>query len=314
MSGLLSPSLLVLAAFAVDMLVGDPRWLPHPVVLMGRAIRRLEGVLRGTGLPLRLAGVLLAVFLVGGAWAAAWAVIAACAWLHPVAGVLAHVWLFSTTLAPRSLAEHAMAVYRPLAAGDLIQARERVGWIVGRDTQDLSEVEVVRAAVETVAESTCDGVIAPLFWGLVGGAPLAMAYKAANTLDSMVGHLDEQYREFGWASARLDDLLNLVPARLSAFLLAAAAFSGRALATAWRDARRHPSPNSGWSEAAVAGALGVQLGGLNYYDGEPEMRAYMGEPLRPLEPADIPRAVRLMYLAAGIAVGLGALVLHWAGR
>lgn len=314
MSGLLPPSLVVLAAFAVDMLVGDPRWLPHPVVLMGRAIRRLEELLRRTGLPLRLAGALLALFLVGGAWLATWAVIQACAWLHPVAGALAHVWLFSTTLAPRSLAEHAMAVYRPLVAGDLLQARERVGWIVGRDTQDLSETEVVRAAVETVAESTCDGVLAPLFWGLVGGAPLAMAYKAANTLDSMVGHLDERYREFGWASARLDDLLNLVPARLSALLLAAAALSGRALATAWRDARRHPSPNSGWSEAAVAGALGVRLGGLNYYDGEPEMRAYMGDALRPLEPADIPRAVRLMYLAAAMAVVLGALVLYLTGR
>jgi len=314
MSGLLPPSLVVLAAFAVDMLVGDPRWLPHPVVLMGRAIRRLEELLRRTGLPLRLAGALLALFLVGGAWLATWAVIQACVWLHPVAGALAHVWLFSTTLAPRSLAEHAMAVYRPLVAGDLLQARERVGWIVGRDTQDLSETEVVRAAVETVAESTCDGVLAPLFWGLVGGAPLAMAYKAANTLDSMVGHLDERYREFGWASARLDDLLNLVPARLSALLLAAAALSGRALATAWRDARRHPSPNSGWSEAAVAGALGVRLGGLNYYDGEPEMRAYMGDALRPLEPADIPRAVRLMYLAAAMAVALGALVLYLTGR
>lgn len=314
MSGLLPPSLLVLAAFAVDMLVGDPRWLPHPVVLMGRAIRRLEGLLRRTELPLRLAGALLALFLVGGAWLATWAIIQACARLHPAAGVLAHVWLFSTTLAPRSLAEHAMAVYRPLVAGDLVQARERVGWIVGRDPENLSETEVVRAAVETVAESTCDGVIAPLFWGLLGGAPLAMAYKAANTLDSMVGHLDEKYREFGWASARLDDLLNLVPARLSALLLAAAAFSGRALATAWRDARRHPSPNSGWSEAAVAGALGVRLGGLNYYDGEPEMRAYMGDPLRPLEPADIPRAVRLMYLAAGMAVVLGALALYLLGR
>lgn len=314
MSGLLPPSLVVLAAFAVDMLVGDPRWLPHPVVLMGRAIRRLEELLRRTGLPLRLAGALLALFLVGGAWLATWAVIQACAWLHPVAGALAHVWLFSTTLAPRSLAEHAMAVYRPLVAGNLLQARERVGWIVGRDTQYLSETEVVRAAVETVAESTCDGVLAPLVWGLVGGAPLAMAYKAANTLDSMVGHLDERYREFGWASARLDDLLNLVPARLSALLLAAAALSGRALATAWRDARRHPSPNSGWSEAAVAGALGVRLGGLNYYDGEPEMRAYMGDPLRPLEPADIPRAVRLMYLAAAMAVALGALVLYLTGR
>ncbi len=300
----------VLAAFAMDAAVGDPRWLPHPVVLMGLAIKRLEGWLRRSRLPLRVGGLLLALALTGGSWALTWGLIRLAALVHPWLGAALNVWLFSTALAARSLAEHALAVYYSLQAGNLEESRRRLSWIVGRDTENLDRREIVRAAVESVAESTCDGVIAPLFWGLVGGAPLAMAYKAANTLDSMVGHKDDQYREFGWASARLDDLLNLAPARLSALLLAAAAFSRRALGTALRDARLHPSPNSGWPEAAMAGALGVHLGGTNYYDGVPEERAPMGDPIRPLEPRDIVRAVRLMYVAAAAAAGIGALALR----
>lgn len=303
------PWWLPLAAFAVDAAVGDPRWLTHPVVLMGRAIRRLEaGLRRLTWLPLRGSGALLAVSLVAGSWLLTWGLVKAAAYLHPWLGAAAEVWLFSTTLAARSLAEHALAVWRPLSAGDLAEARLKLSWIVGRDTDQLPPPEIARGAVETVAESTCDGVIAPLFWGLIGGAPLAMAYKAANTLDSMVGHTDERYLHFGWASARLDDLLNLIPARLSALLLAIAAGSPRALATALRDAHRHPSPNSGWPEAAVAGALGVRLGGTNYYDGLPEERAQMGEPLRPLAPADIRTATRLMYIASLLAVAAGTLI------
>lgn len=303
------PWWLPLTTFAIDGLMGDPRWLTHPVVLMGKGIERLEAALRRTGLPLRLAGVLLALILPGSAWLITWGLIRLGGAIHPWLGVALHVWLFSTTLAPRSLADHAVAIYRPLVAGDLAEARKRLSWVVGRDTGRLDEPEIVRGAVETVAESTSDGVIAPLFWGLVGGAPLAMAYKAVNTLDSMVGHKDERYLHFGWASARLDDLANLIPARLSAVLLAAAAGSARALRTAWRDAGRHPSPNSGWPEAAMAGALGVQLGGVNYYDGVPEDRARMGTPLRPLAAADILRAVRWMYLAAALAVVAGAIIL-----
>jgi len=299
---------LPLAAFAVDAAVGDPRWLPHPVVLMGQAIRGLEALLRRTRLPLRTGGVLLAIIVVGASWVFTWAAVRAAALLHPYAGVAVEVWLFSTCLAARSLAEHALAVYRPLVAGDLTEARQRLRWIVGRDTDRLAPLEITRGAVETVAESTCDGVIAPLFWGLIGGAPLAMAYKAANTLDSMVGHKDERYLCFGWASARLDDLLNLIPARLSAVLLACAAVAPNALRVALRDAGKHPSPNSGWPEAAVAGALGARLGGTNYYDGVPEQRAYMGDPTRPLVPGDIKQAVRWMYLATAIAVLLSSFI------
>lgn len=307
------PYWLPLMAFLVDGLVGDPAWLTHPVIWMGRATRLLERWLRQSRLPLRLAGAVLAVALPAAAWLATWGLIALATRLHPGLGLGLSVWLFSTTLASRSLAEHALAVWRPLVAGDPAEARVRLSYIVGRDTAELPEPEIVRGAVETVAESTCDGVIAPLFWGLIGGAPLAMAYKAVNTLDSMVGHKDERYHDFGWASARLDDLANLLPARLSALLIALVGLSPRAFRTALRDARRHPSPNSGWPEAAMAGLLGVQLGGLNYYDGEPEMRAQMGDSVRPLAAADIPRSVRWMYLACAAGTGLGAFALWLAG-
>lgn len=301
---------LPLLAAGVDAVVGDPLWLTHPVVWMGRAISFLEVWLRRSRLPLWLAGVLLAAILPLTAYGLTAGLKQLAAGVHPWLGVALEVWLFSTCLATRSLADHALAVLRPLVAGDLVEARRRVGYIVGRDTEALDEGEVARAAVETVAESTCDGVIAPLFWGLVGGAPLAMAYKAVNTLDSMVGHKDERYQEFGWASARLDDLANLVPARLSALLLSLGAGSLRGLRIALRDAHRHPSPNSGWPEAAMAGSLGVQLGGLNYYDGEPDLRPQMGDPTRPLAAADIRQAVRRMQLATILGVALGALVLY----
>ena len=300
---------LPLAALAVDAAVGDPARLPHPVALMGRVIVWAEPRLRRTRLPLRAAGVLLALLLPVAAWGLTWGLIRLAAALHPWLGVAAEVWLLSTCLAARSLADHALAVYRPLKAGDLSEARRRVAHIVGRDTAGLDAAEVTRATVETVAESTCDGVIAPLFWGLVGGAPLAMAYKAANTLDSMVGHRNERYLEFGWASARLDDLVNLAPARLSALLLALAGLSPKALRIALRDAPRHPSPNSGWPEAAMAALLRVQLGGLNHYGGRPERRAHMGDPLEMLQPGHIVQAVRWMWLATLLGTGLGALTL-----
>lgn len=298
-----------LIAFALDAAVGDPAWLTHPVVIMGRVIRRAEEGLRRSRLPLKLAGVILAVALPAAAWLVTWLLVRLAGALHPWLGTGLEVWLFSTTLAARSLAEHALAVWRPLRAGDLGEARRRLSFIVGRDTAGLDESQIARGAVETVAESTCDGVIAPLFWGLLGGAPLAMAYKAVNTLDSMVGHKDERYIQFGWASARLDDLANLLPARLSALLLAAVALSPRALRTALQEAGRHPSPNSGWPEAAMAGLLGVRLGGLNHYDGEPEMRAYLGAAFPPPQAGEIARAVGWMYLASAAGAGLGTLAL-----
>jgi cobalamin biosynthesis protein CobD len=188
---------------------------------------------------------------------------------------------------------------KPLLIGDLLQARHYTAYIVGRDTAELNQAEVVRAMVETVAENTSDGIIAPLFYLLLGGLPGAMLYKAINTLDSMLGHRNARLLHFGWAAGKLDDLANYLPARLSALLLPPLAATlgfdgGAAWRLARRDARKHPSPNSGWLEAAFAGALNVQLGGLNYYQGEPEWRALMGDARQPLSPQHIRQALQLM--------------------
>jgi adenosylcobinamide-phosphate synthase len=239
------------------------------------------------------------------AFAAGWAMIEAGAWVHDWLGRAIGIALGATTLAWRDLVDHARAVSAALNAGSLERAREAVGMIVGRDTQHLSEAEVVRAAVETIAESACDGVIAPLMFLVVGGPPLALAYKAVSTLDSMVGHRDEEHRDIGWASAKLDDVANWVPARLTAWLIAAAAgivlFSARAVlrsaATLLRDGHKHPSPNSGRPEAAMAGALGVQLGGVNFYGGRPAERPLLGDAESSLRVTHVGRAVSIMTVA-----------------
>jgi adenosylcobinamide-phosphate synthase len=201
-------------------------------------------------------------------------------------------------------------VFRALEAGDLPLARRDLSQIVGRETSRLDEPEVVRATVETVAENTVDGVVAPLVFALCGGAPAAIAYKAINTLDSMVGHLDQRYRKFGWASARLDDAANYVPARLARFLFPLASWicgfdAAGCWKIAWRDGHKSPSPNAGISEAAVAGALGVRLGGVNYYDGAAVSRPHLGDPLRALARRHIPAAIRLMYVVAFLTLALG---------
>ncbi|MHB1127166.1 MAG: adenosylcobinamide-phosphate synthase CbiB, partial [Bacillota bacterium] len=237
--------------------------------------------------------------------------------IHPIIGGLVNIWLMSTTLATRSLAGAARAVGQPLIRGDLFTAREKLAMIVGRDTAELSEGEIVRGTVETVAENTSDGVVAPLFYLFLGGAPLAMAYKAINTLDSMVGYRNERYLNFGWAGARLDDMANYLPARLTAVLLSLAAVIGpgkpaRGLQTLLRDGRRHPSPNSGYPEAAVAGVLGVRLGGYNSYHGRSSFREYIGEDLTPLRAVHIGQAVKLMYIAAVLAAAVGWLASSWA--
>lgn len=293
------------AAYLLDLFLGDPAWLTHPVVLLGRWIAWLDRRLPRT----RSGGVLLWLLVVIPAYGLTWGLLALAARLSPWAGHGVSLALLWSTLAARGLADAGTGVLRPLLAGDLPAARSRVGWIVGRDTAHLDEREVARAAVETVAENASDGVVAPILYAALGGAPLAMAYKAVNTLDSMVGYKNERYLHLGWASARMDDLWNWIPARLTALLLVAAAAplgypACRAAAVALRDARLHPSPNSGWPEAAVAGALGIRLGGLNLYGGRESFRAYLGDPLRPMEPLDIQRAVALMHVA-----GLFALVL-----
>ena len=303
----LSLELQLLLAFGLDLLVGDPRWLPHPVRLIGWFAARIEPLCRRL-LPFPyLAGAAAVLLVVGVTGGLAFAAVYGAGLAHPLAGDIVSVLLIYTAIAARDLAGHSYRVYRALRAGDLPEARRRVGMIVGRDTAELDEPGVTRAAVESVAESTLDGVTAPLFFAAVGGPVGALAYKAANTLDSMFGHKDERYLKFGWAAARLDDLANLIPARLTAPLIALAAVPlglrpFGALRVTWRDGQKHASPNSGIPEAAFAGAMGVQLGGVNVYDGVPHQGPLIGDPLRPLEKRHIPRANALMLLTAALAL------------
>lgn len=304
------------AAIAVDWLVGDPRRLTHPVVFIGRLIGFLERRLRGTAKPerespaaLRFKGAVLAFLTVGLVFAVMWLFVWISREIHPWLGYAVNIWFISATIAVKGLKDAALLVYKPLAGGNLPQARTCVGYIVGRDTDGLNEAEITRAAVETVAENTVDAVISPLVFALLGGAPLAMAYRASNTLDSMVGYKNDRYLHFGWASARWDDVLNWVPARLTGLLLALAALitpglsSVRAVRSMAVFASRHPSPNSGIPESAVAGALGVELGGRNVYGGLVSERAKLGWPLRVLNRNDIVLTVDLLYKVSYFVLG-----------
>ncbi len=303
----------LLAAYLLDLILGDPPSWPHPVRWLGRLIVAWEAPLRRWCSSERLAGVLLTAGCVASAAGAA----ALLVWLatagHPWLGFGMTVLLLYWAISVRDLADHAWAVYRPLQQGDLSAARQALSAIVGRETVQLDEAGVIRATVETIAENTVDGVLSPLFYAALGGAPLAWAFKAASTLDSMVGYTTPRYRQFGWAGARLDDLCNWLPARLSGVFFALAA---RCLGMDWRrtwrifcrDGRKHASPNAGWPEAAMSGALGLRLGGPNVYHGRLVEKPWLGDPLRPPEPADIPRALRLLFTVSTLAaLAFGAL-------
>jgi len=307
----------ILAAFVLDLLLGDPRWLPHPVRgiwLLARAMERLtRGVFPASPSGEKLAGIVtaLATYVIAGG--AVWGLMRLAGLVHPLAADAVGIVAMYTTIAARDLARHGMAVYRPLVKGDIGEARNRVAMIVGRDTNRLDEAGVTRAAVESVAESTVDGVTAPLFFALLGGPVGAMVYRAINTLDSTFGYKSERYLNFGWASARIDDLANYIPARLTAPLIAlAAAVMGqrpaRSLSVLARDGRKHESPNSGLAEAAMAGALGVQLGGANYYQGEILDKPTIGDARVTLSAAHIRLACAMMYAAASLFLVLGLTV------
>jgi adenosylcobinamide-phosphate synthase len=238
---------------------------------------------------------------VGSAAGATWLALKALSYVLPLAGLIGAIIISSTCLAIRSLHIESARVATALSSGDLPQARQHLSWIVGRDTERLDEPEIWRALVETVAENTSDGIIAPLFWLTVGGPVAAMAYKAVSTLDSMVGYRNERYMHLGWASARMDDILNFIPARLTAILMiVAAAMSGHsasgAIRITMRDRLKHPSPNSGHPESAAAGALGVRLGGEANYSGISSWKEYIGNPLLPLDERAYRGMIRLMYI------------------
>lgn len=312
-------TLAVLCGCVLDALLGDPvvPHFPHPVVVMGRIITRLEKFLRrrfpATPKGERAAGACLAALLPVGTLAVTGLICFGGAAVHPAIGFVFQVLWCWQALAMRDLAHESRGVYTALSSGDLAAARSAVGRIVGRDTDALTAQGVVRAAVETVAENFSDGVFAPLFYMLLGGAPLAMAYKAVNTMDSMVGYKNARYLHFGYAAAKLDDVANYIPARLAAlFWIGAAGLTGQNMAGAWRiwrrDRRKHASPNAAQCEAACAGALGVRLAGPASYFGERYDKPTIGDDMRPVEPEDILRANKMLYAASFLAAAVGLLL------
>ncbi len=303
--------LALVLGFCLDLLLGDPRWAPHPVRAIGALIAGLERSLRRlfpkSPAGETAAGVVLVVLTLCVPTGLTVLALEVCRRVSIWLAFGVEVLLCYQLLAMRSLRTESGEVYEALKVGDLAEARRSVSMIVGRDTDRLDACGVAKAAVETVAENTSDGVIAPLIFMALGGAPLGMFYKAANTMDSMVGYKNSQYLYFGRAAARLDDLLNLLPARIAGVLMCLGAvlcgYDGRG---AWkiflRDRKNHKSPNSAHTEAACAGALGVRLAGSSYYFGRLVEKPTIGDDLRPVEPLDILRAGRLMYATAFLAL------------
>ena len=308
-------AIVMLGAFVLDLLLGDPTWLPHPVIMMGKLIGSLESRLRRifpkTDRGERIAGIVLVLIVCLVCFGIPFLVVWFAYRLQPYVGVALEIFFCGQLLAARSLRSESMKVYERLINGTLDEARYAVSMIVGRDTENLSREGVIRAAVETVAENTSDGVIAPMFYMALGGAPLMFLYKAINTMDSMLGYKNDRYLWFGRCAAKLDDAANYVPARLSALLMIAASVDGFDPANAFRiykqDRRKHASPNSAQTESVMAGALHIQLAGDASYFGKIYKKPFIGKPDREVEDEDIPRAYRLMYFTSflGLAVFAG---------
>lgn len=308
--------LLMLGGFILDGIFGDPAWLVHPVVIMGKAITALEKFLRkrlsNTPEGERLGGRILAMALPVGTLLITGGVCWLFYRISPILGFAIELLWCAQALAAKGLAQESTNVYRELVKGDLPASRRAVSRIVGRDTAELTSEGVTKAAVETVAENASDGVIAPLLYMMLGGAPLALVYKAINTMDSMVGYKNEKYLNFGRAAAKLDDAANYLPSRIAALLwIASAALTGNDAKSSWRiwrrDRRKHASPNSAQTESACAGALNVQLAGPATYFGKYCDKPTIGDAVRAIEPKDILRANTMMYVAS--VLGLAAAVL-----
>ncbi len=311
-------ALALLLGFLLDCALGDPEGLPHPVIAMGRLIGALERSLRRlfprTPRGENAAGAVLWLVTAGVSLAVPWGLLALCGAVSPGLRLGAESVLCWQLLAPRCLRDEAMRVYAALKGGGLPAARRAVGRIVGRDTERLDGDGVARAAVETVAENTSDGVVAPMLFFALGGAPLGFLYKAVNTMDSMLGYVEKPYKNIGLVPARMDDLFNLLPARLSALLmLAAGGLLGLDAQNGWavfrRDRHKHASPNSAQTESVCAGLLGVRLAGDAWYHGALHRKKYIGDPLREITPEDIPAACRLMYGTTLLALALCLLIL-----
>ena len=293
-------------AFIIDMIIGDPRTRFHPVVLIGNLISMIEKMLYNVGdsdkKKLFKGGILVAIVILV-SYVTGLLIVHFTEIINlTMAGIFIEAFVLSFMISPKSLAEAGKEIYDLLIKEDILEARRKVGWIVGRDTDKLDEPEIVRATVETIAENTVDGIISPLFFFLIGGLPLAIVYRAANTMDSMIGYKNDKYLYFGRIAAKLDDVLNYIPARLTALLFIVSAIILRldyknSITMMKRDANKHPSPNGGYAEATVAGALNIRLGGYNSYFGKMSFREYMGDPLEVLAPRHILLTIKMMYTA-----------------
>lgn len=318
----------MLLAFLVDLTIGDPRWLPHPVRLIGKAISRSEMFLRmrfSAPSGERMAGLLLVIIIALPSFFITLLIDREISGFEDgvikLIGKLVVVYLISTTIAVRELIGSAKAVIESVKEGSVVAARRKLSMIVGRDTEDLSDGQVITAVIETLAENLSDGVIAPIFYLLLGGLPLAIAYKAVNTLDSMVGYKNDRYVNFGWAAARLDDFVNYVPARITGILIVFSIFflalfrkennslsAGRAFLIMRRDGRNHTSPNSGIPEAAMAGGLGIRVGGPSTYGGVLIEKPFIGEGENGCVPA-AEHAISIVYAASFLGASLTAISL-----
>lgn len=309
--------LVMVIAYLLDLIIGDPYSFPHPVRFIGNLIRFTEGKIRiifKSKKQLKIGGFLLWTITVGFT-ALVTGLILNLLCINNIFYVIIASIILYTTLSTKCLADEAKKIYEVLKTGDIEKSRKQLSYIVGRDTTSLSENEIIRATVETVAENTVDGIISPMMYGFIGGPVLAMAYKAINTLDSMVGYKNEKYGDIGFASAKIDDIANFIPARITPFFMMIASFilgfnSKKSIKIAMRDRKNHKSPNCAYAEGAVAGALEVQLGGTNMYFGEKVYKPTIGDKDRELEAEDILRTNKIMYLTSFIALVIFSIITY----
>ena len=307
----------IVAGFILDLLFGDPHWLPHPICLIGNLIGFLERNLRKLLAPgktaLLLGGALMVVIVLVLAFAVPYAILTAAAQISPWLRFALETIMCYQIFATKCLRDESMKVYTALHNHDLADARVKLSWIVGRDTQNLDAEEVTKGAVETVAENTADGIIAPMLYMFLGGAPLAFLYKGINTMDSMVGYKNDKFLYFGRCAAKLDDLANLIPARLTGLVMILASYFLNlnykgAWKIFWRDRYNHLSPNSAMTESVTAGALDIQLGGDHFYFGKLVHKDTIGDNIRDVVPEDIVAANNLLYMTAVLSLLLFSLI------
>ncbi|TYQ16418.1 UNVERIFIED_CONTAM: adenosylcobinamide-phosphate synthase [Acetivibrio alkalicellulosi] len=331
----------VFIAYLLDILIGDPRWLPHPVRFIGWLVKIGEKIMRSfvkassaktvkaMGADIvrnskkanrneKIAGIFLVIFVVAIVFTLVFAICKVAKSVHPILFHVVNIYFIYSAFAAKCLAVESYKVFDALKDRDIFKARKMLSMIVGRQTENLDEKEIIKGAVETTAENTSDGVIAPILYAFLGsffgiGAPIVYVFKVISTLDSMVGYENDKYKYFGWASAKIDDILNFVPARLTGLLIVISAFINQkdyvsSYSIMLRDRRKHKSPNSGYPEAAVAGALGVRLGGSGLYFGDIVEKPIIGDPRNELEIRNITQAITLMYITSILALSLGSLI------